>query len=102
MVVLVVVVVVPINHTPNVTKLVDTAGNGDWAFVIKPVLFLGLFEQLHEERVIEVNDGNHKSLLFFPLPNLHCQTPLRHIVSNSHLLLLLLLLFPSSAHLIYL
>lgn len=98
----VMVVVLPINHTPNVTKLLDMAGNGDWAFVIKPILFLGLFQQLHEERVIEVNHGHHKSLFFFPLPNLHCQTPLRHIVSNSHFLLLLLLLFPSSAHLIYL
>lgn len=69
----------PVNHTLDVPKLLHMARDGDRPLLIKPVLFLGFFQQLHEQRVIEVYHRHHKSLLFFTLPNLDCQTPFWHI-----------------------
>jgi len=79
----------PINHTLDVPKLLHMARDGDGSFLIKPVLFFSLLQELHEQWVVEVYHRHHKSLLLFTLAHLDCQTPFWHI---SYLLLLMLLL----------
>ena len=47
--------------------------------MIESVLFLGLLQQLHEERVVDVDHWNHKPLLILPLANHHRHTPFRDV-----------------------
>ena len=75
----------PINHSLNVSKLLNMARDCDCPLLIKTILLLRLLQELHEEWVIEVQHRHHKSLLLLSLPNLYCQTPLWHI--SDHLFL---------------
>ena len=77
-----------VNHVLNGSELFHMAGNSDRAFVIKPKFFFSLFQQLHEERVVEVDHRDHKPLLFLALPDHDCQTSFRDVV----LLILLLIM----------
>ena len=66
-----------INDALNGAKLIHVAGNGDGTLLIEAVLFLGLFEELHEERVIDVDHRYHEPLLLLSLrPHHNCQAPL--------------------------
>lgn len=56
-----------INQALNGTKLFHVAGDGKRAFLIEAIFFLCLLKQVDEERMIEVNDRNHKSLLILAL-----------------------------------
>lgn len=69
----------PINHALNVPELLHMARDGDGPLLIKPILFLGFLQQLHEQRVVEVYHRHHKSLLFLTLPDVNCQTPFWHV-----------------------
>lgn len=69
----------PVHHALNSAKLLHVARNSDRTFVIESVLFLGLLQQLHEERVVDVDHWNHKPLLILPLANHHCHTPFRDV-----------------------
>lgn len=75
----------PVNHALDVPKLLHVAWDCDCAFLIKPIFFLCLLQQLHKQRVIEVYHRHNKPLLFLTLAHLHCQTPFRNI--SDHLLL---------------
>nr|ACU16104.1 unknown [Glycine max] len=90
MVVVVVVVMkglVPINQATNVSEFLNMARDGDGALLVKAILFLCLFQKLHEERVVDVNHRHHEPLLLFPLTNLDCHAP---FWDPSELLLLIL------------
>lgn len=69
----------PIDHALNGAKLLHVARNSDRTFVIESVLFLGLLQQLHEERVVDVDHWNHKPLLILLLANHHRHTPFRDV-----------------------
>lgn len=69
----------PINHAPDVPKLLNMARDGDCPLLIKTILFLSLLQQLHEQWVIEIHHRHHKSLLLLSLSHLYRQTPFRHI-----------------------
>ncbi|KAJ6760399.1 hypothetical protein OIU79_025282 [Salix purpurea] len=44
-----------------------------------PILFLGFFQQVHEEWMIYINHRNHKPLLLLALPYHDGKTPFRDI-----------------------
>ena len=67
------------NHSLNIPKFLNMARNCYGSFLIKPIFFFSFFQQLHEQRMIEVNHRNHKSLLFLALAHFDCQTALWHI-----------------------
>ena len=72
MVVMVVVVMVMVmlffvDHASNIAKVLDVARDGDGSLLIESVLFLSFFQELHEERVIDIDHWDHKLLLFLPL-----------------------------------
>ena len=60
MLLLVVVVDDPINGG---SKMVDVARYGYGAFLFEPIFVFGFFKELHEEWVVETNNGNYKPLL---------------------------------------
>lgn len=64
-----------INQTLNGAELLDLAGNDDRTVVIETVLLLGFLQQLHEERVVDVNHRNHEPLLLLALAHHHRHTP---------------------------
>ena len=78
---------VPINQATNVSEFLNMARDGDGALLVKAILFLCLFQKLHEERVVDVNHRHHEPLLLFPLTNLDCHAP---FWDPSELLLLIL------------
>ncbi|KAG4950871.1 hypothetical protein AAZX31_16G019000 [Glycine max] len=78
---------VPINQATNVSEFLNMARDGDGALLIKAILFLCLFEKLHEERVVDVNHRHYEPLLLFSLTNLNCHAP---FWDPSELLLLIL------------
>lgn len=57
----------------NVAEFRYMTRDGDGALLIKPVLILGLLQQLHEQRVTEIYDGHHESLLLLPLTHQHSE-----------------------------
>lgn len=68
----------PINQTSNIPEFLDMTRDGDCSLLIKPVFFLRLLQQLHEQRVIEVHHRHHEPLFLFSLTHLHCHTPFWH------------------------
>ncbi|KAG9452584.1 hypothetical protein H6P81_005488 [Aristolochia fimbriata] len=87
MVVVVVVVVVegpfPVDDALDVSELGDVAGDVDGSLLVEAVLLLGLVEELHEEGMVEVDDGHHEPLRLLPFLTHHDrQTPLRHVPDN--------------------
>lgn len=78
MVVLLVVVdwLLLVNNALDGAKLLDVARYGDGSLLVKAKLFLSFLQQLHEERVVDVNHRDHKPLLLFTLTHHDCQTPL--------------------------
>ena len=69
----------PIDHALNGAKLLHMARNSDQTFVIESVLLLRLLQQLHEERVVDVDHRNNKPLLVLPLAHHHSHTAFRNI-----------------------
>lgn len=53
----------PINQTPYISKLLYVTRDRNGTLLVEPVLFFSFFQQLHEQRMIEVNDRHHESLL---------------------------------------
>lgn len=53
--------------------------NGDWAFLIKAILFLGFLQQLHEEWVVDVDHRDHKPLWLLALAHHDRQTALWNV-----------------------
>lgn len=79
-----------IDHTLNISKLLHVARYGDSSLLIKPILLFRFLQQLHEERVIEICNRDYESLLLLPLADVDRQTPFRNI---SHLLLPMLMVW---------
>lgn len=80
-----------VDATLNGSKLLHVAGNGDRTVVTESELFLGFFEQLHEERVVYVHNRNHKLFLFLCFrshDNRH--TPLRNALQIFALMLMMM------------
>lgn len=51
-----------INHALNGAELLHLARDGDGAVVIESVLLLRFLQEVHEERVVDVDDRDHKPL----------------------------------------
>lgn len=68
-----------VNHALHIAKLLHMAWDGDGSFLLKPILLFCLLQQLHEERMIEVNDRDDEPLLLLPLSHQHCKTALRDV-----------------------
>ncbi|KAL5538336.1 hypothetical protein UlMin_024264 [Ulmus minor] len=81
-----------INDFLNGPKLLHEARNSDGALLIKSILFLSFFEKLHEERMVDVDNRNHKPLLFFALSNQDCQTPLWDVLELFMIFLLVVVM----------
>lgn len=64
-----------IDHSANILKLFDVARDRDCPFLSETKLFFSFFQELSKQRMVEIENGNHKSLLLFSLSYLHCQTP---------------------------
>lgn len=77
--VVVVVVVFPVNHTLNMTKFLNVTRNIERALVIKSVLFLGFFQQLHEQRMVDVNHRYDEPLLLLSLTHHNRQAPFWYV-----------------------
>lgn len=58
-----------INHTPDMTELLNMARDIDRTFLIEPVLLLRFVQQLREQRVVHITNRNNKALLLRPLPH---------------------------------
>ncbi|CAH9140843.1 unnamed protein product [Cuscuta epithymum] len=80
MVVMVVVRRLLIDQSLDLAKLLHVAGDVDRAVVVEPVLLLRLLQQLPEQRVVEVVDGDDEALLLLRLPHHDRQTPPRYIL----------------------
>jgi hypothetical protein len=59
----------------NIAKLLNMTRNSDGALLIKSKLFLGFFQQVHEEWMIYINHRNHKPLLLLTLTYHDSKTP---------------------------
>ncbi|PON81205.1 hypothetical protein TorRG33x02_229450 [Trema orientale] len=82
-----------INDSLNGSELIHVARNGDRALLIESVLFLGFLEELHEERVVDVDNRNNEPLsLFLSLSNHHGQTPLWDIFHDHFFVLLIIMM----------
>lgn len=79
MMMMIMMVTIFIDHPLNITKLLDMARNGNRSFLIEPVLILGYLQQLHKQRVVNINHRNHEPLLLFTLTYHDSQTPFRDI-----------------------
>ncbi|KAJ6373527.1 hypothetical protein OIU78_029250 [Salix suchowensis] len=81
MVVVVVVIlgVLLLDHALNIAKLLHMTRNGDRSLLVKSILFLSFFQQVHEEWMIYINHRNHKPLLLLALPYHDGKTPFRDI-----------------------
>ena len=84
MVVVVVVVMVAagrflVDHALNLPEHLHMARNINRAFLIKPIFFLSLLQQLHKEWVVYVHHRDYKPLLLLTLPHHHSQTPLWNV-----------------------
>lgn len=88
MVVVVVLRFVPVDHALNGSEFFHMAGYSDRSFLIKPKFFFSLFQQLHEEWMVDVDHRDHKPLLLLPLTHHDCQTTFWDVV----LLILILLM----------
>ncbi|KAG0457142.1 hypothetical protein HPP92_022299 [Vanilla planifolia] len=75
--------VLPVYHTPDVAELVDVAGDRYRPLLMKSVLLLGLLEQLHEKRVVNVFHRHNETLHLLPLAT----DPNRHAPLGRHRLL---------------
>lgn len=64
-----------VNHALNCAKLFHVAGNSNGAFLIKAIFFFCFFQQLKEERMVDVDHRDHKPLLLLSLTHQDCQTP---------------------------
>ena len=84
--VVVVVGLLLVNHALDIAKLLHMAWDGYGSFLLKPILLFCLLQQLHEQRMIDVNDGDDKPLLLLPLTHQNCKTPLWDV---PHLLLII-------------
>lgn len=91
MVVVVVVVVrlVLVNHALNLAELLHVARDGNGAFLIKPIFFLSLLQQLHEEWMVDVYNRDNNPLLLLPLTHHNSQATLRNISHHHHILLMM-------------
>lgn len=67
--------VLPVDRVLDAPENLDMARDRDGSLVIEPELFLGLFEQLPEERVIDVGDGDHKPLMLLSSSDHDCHAP---------------------------
>ena len=67
------------NQVLNGTKIVDGAGNGDESLMLKPIFLFRFMQQVNKERVIEIHERNHKSLLLASLAHQNSQTPFRGV-----------------------
>lgn len=79
MVVMVILGVLLLDHALNIAKLLDMTRNGDRSLLVKSILFLSFFQQVHEEWMIYINHRNHKPLLLLALPYHDGKTPFRDI-----------------------
>lgn len=68
-----------VDQSLNVSKLLNMTRDVNGSFMIKSVLFLCLFQQLHKEGVINVNHRNYKLLLLLPLTHHDRQAPLWYL-----------------------
>lgn len=66
-------------------ELCHVAWDGNQTLLLETVLLLGFFEQLHEQRMIEINQRHHEPLLLLALPHHDRQKTLGRYVL--HLLL---------------
>ncbi|KAJ6969577.1 hypothetical protein NC653_034190 [Populus alba x Populus x berolinensis] len=78
-VVVVILRILLFDHAPNIAKLLNMTRNSDGALLMKPKLFLGFFQQVHEEWMIYINHRNHKPLLLLALTYHDSKTPFRDI-----------------------
>lgn len=63
----------------HVLEMGHVAWYGDGALLLEAVLLLSLLEQLHEQRMIEVNHGHHEPLLLLPLPHHYREATLWYV-----------------------
>lgn len=82
-----------INDSLNGSELVHVARNGYGAFLIKSILFLSFLEELHEERVVDVDNRNNEPLsLLLGFSNHHSQTPLWDVFGHFFIILLMIMI----------
>lgn len=80
-----------IDQSSNVPKLFDVTRDRDCPFLSESKLIFSLFQELSEQRMIKIQNGNHKSLLLFSVSYLHCQTPFWYLFMIMLMMMLLLM-----------
>lgn len=78
-----------INQALDGAKLLHVARDGEGTFLIEPIFFFSLLQQVHEERVIEIDDRDHKPLLLLSLTHQHSQAAFGDVL-RIHVLLLVM------------
>lgn len=81
-----------IDQSANVPKLFDVTRDRDCPFLSESKLIFSLFQELPEQRMIKIQNGNHKSLLLFSVSYLHCQTPFWYLFMIMLMMTLLLMM----------
>lgn len=62
------------NNALKCTEIINRARNWDRTFLIEAIFIFSVLQELHEQRMIDINDRNHEPLLF--LANKNSQTAL--------------------------
>ncbi|KAB8103865.1 hypothetical protein EE612_036461 [Oryza sativa] len=57
-----VVVLLVVDDALDAAEVVDAAGDGDGALLLEPELLLGLLEEPHEQRVLQITHRHHEPL----------------------------------------
>lgn len=77
-----------IDHAPDGAELLHVARNCDGTLLIKSKLFLSLLQQLHEERMVDVDHRYNEPFLLLTLTHQDCQTTLWDVFQFLLLMLL--------------
>ena len=91
--VVVVVTLLPFDDALHVLKLLHMARDANRTLLTEAVLLLRLLKQLHEQRMIQIHQRHHESLLLLPLPHHDHQKTLWYYVLHLFLPSFLLLFF---------
>lgn len=80
-----------IDQSSNIPKLFDVTRDRDCPFLSEPKLFFSFFQELSKQRMIKIQNGDHKSLLLFSLSYLHCQTPFWYLIMIMIMLMMMMI-----------
>lgn len=81
-----------VNEPLQIFEIGNLARNGEDALLVEAIDVLCFFQQMEEQRVVEIKYGDHKPrLLFLGVPNVHCHEALWYVFGRIPILLFVVL-----------